>query len=686
MSKLDSLTVRQKFILNSVIEKGPLTIKDLSQQIEISERTILREASAINEWMKLYEVRIFESGGNLYISGKGKNLQRIRELLGGIPHLWMLTQEQRQVLITAQLLLAREPVKSAYFSIQFNVVEGTIIFYLDKIESWLKVKNLSMIRKRGYGLVVEGSDWNKRNAFVELLYNYKPIGELLAFLYDNNSDYLLSAFFKVTFGDDLINLIKGILKKFEGSSILKQNDIGYFGAFLHMLLAVERTRSGMPIELPEHVIRDIQSSEEFLFISDINEIMKKSGIELPDSELVYLAIHLNGDRFIYTDDGESQKLGFDMEDSVREIVYIVSKRLNTKIDCDSQLAAGLIQHINPALYRLTLGLNVRNPIINEIREYYPDLYNAADYACRLVFSKYNITIPSNEVGYITMHIGAAMERQLVFENKLDALVICSNGMSTAKILCSKLKNNFPELGRVEVCSLRDMKEKINNGYDIILSTIDVSKKLYDNIVVVSPFLSKGDIDAIKEHIKSKTGEKGNFSKLLLPYNESADDGMNDDFEMANNILKNFHLGNIDANNVQGVIKSIVGEMYGLGIIKNRETIESLIIKREELGNVVVPGSHMALIHVRADEIDVPFVGVFRLNNFINMESVNFSKENVDAFLVMLARRDESSFLLELLGRISISMVEEMKFTEILRLGDITDIRNVLVEILSREEY
>ncbi len=118
----------------------------------------------------------------------------IRELFDGIPHLWMLTQEQRQVLITAQLLLSKEPIKSAYFSYQFNVVEGTIIFYLDKIESWLRTKNLNLVRRRGYGLEVEGSDWNKRNAFAELLYNYKSISELLAFLYEDSSDYLLNTF------------------------------------------------------------------------------------------------------------------------------------------------------------------------------------------------------------------------------------------------------------------------------------------------------------------------------------------------------------------------------------------------------------------------------------------------------------------------------------------------------------
>ncbi|WP_407312979.1 HTH domain-containing protein [Desulfosporosinus sp. SB140] len=59
---MEKLTVRQKFIMNNLLEKGPLTIRGLSQQIDVSERTILRETSALNDWLKQHKVRISESG------------------------------------------------------------------------------------------------------------------------------------------------------------------------------------------------------------------------------------------------------------------------------------------------------------------------------------------------------------------------------------------------------------------------------------------------------------------------------------------------------------------------------------------------------------------------------------------------------------------------------------------------
>lgn len=683
---MDSLTIRQKFILNSLIEKGPLTIKGLSQQIDVSERTILREISSINNWIKQYNLRISDNGGKVQINGSRENLEKVRELFDGVPLLWMLTQEQRQVIMTAQLLLAKEPIKSAFFSYQFNVVEGTIIFYLDKIESWLRTKNLNLVRRRGYGLEIAGSDWNKRNAFAELLYNYKSISELLSFLYEDSNDYLLQTFFKITFGEDLIAAVKGILKKlYYKGNILKDNDVGYFSAFIHMLLAIERTRSNVPIELPEYLINDVLSLNEGSLIKDIEKILMENGIKLPESELAYLAIHLNGDNNIYKDDIGHKELGFDLEESICEIVNIVCKKLSVEIKCDNQLMAGLKQHINPALYRLTMGLEVRNPVINEIKEYYKDLFEAVDYACKLVFSKYNLVVPANEVGYITMHIGAAIERQHRFKSKLRILIICPNGISTAKILCGKLQNRFPEINEIDICSMREMDEKIDKGYDMILSTVDINKKPYNNITVISPLLPNKDIEKISALIKTRTDESSNIKKPILPVCEDEKEENEEDFNIADGMLKNFQLKNIAADSFQSVIKGIVNELYNSNIITQREIVESQIKKREEKGSVVVPDSHAALIHIRTEEIDIPFIGVYRLEHFIDMKSIGISKEDVDTFLVMLARKNESNYILEILGKISISMVQDIEFIKTLRLGDVIDIRNELVEIINREE-
>ncbi|MGE5678077.1 MAG: BglG family transcription antiterminator [Pseudomonadota bacterium] len=682
---MNSFTVRQKFILNNLIEKGPLTTKGLSQQMDVSERTVLREVSAINVWLKQYDLRISEGVGQLNIMGSRKNINKIKEFFAGVPLLWMLTQEQRQVLITAQLLLSKEPIKSAYFSSQFNIVEGTVIFYLDKIEGWLAAKDLKLIRRRGYGLEIIGSDWKKRNAFTELIYNYRSISELLDFLYEDNNDYSLQAFFNVTFGENLINDVKSVLKRlFSENAPMKARDVDYFSAFIHMLLSVERTRSGVPIQLPDYIVRDALAMKEASFIKDMEKALAEKNIRLPDSELAYLVIHITGDNGLFENDNIPAELGFDIDDSISEIIYLTSKRLNIGIECDRQLVDGLKQHINPALYRLTMGLEVRNPIINEIKEYYKELFNAVDHGCKLVFSKYNLVIPANEVGYITMHIGAAIERQNGMVSRLKALIICPNGISTAKILLGKLKNSFPEIDVIDVCSIREMDERIKEGYDLVLSTVKVNKDQLGEITVISPFLPDRDIDRVsglvKDRLRAAGGHRNNW-QVGFAGNTTEEA----DFSATDDMLQGFGLRNIDSANIREAIGQIVDYLYDSKLITERGRIEGQIIKREEKGSVVIPNSHVALIHIRTADIGTPFLGVFRLQQHIEMKSAGFSVESIDTILVMIARKSERDYILEQLGKISAALVEEESFLSILRFGDIKDIRSELIKIINRRD-
>lgn len=289
------------------------------------------------------------------------------------------------------------------------------------------------------------------------------------------------------------------------------NDLKFFSAYIHLLLVIKRAESKNPIELPAQLVQDILTSEEFGFMTQVEEILHNYDINLPKSELAYLAIHLQGDRKLLENEDEAKRLGFELDDLIREMIHLTAKKLNQEIICDETLLKGLIQHLNPALYRLTMGLEVRNPIINDIRHYYEQLYNAVSYACRHVFSKYNLTIPSNEIGYLTMHIGAALERQNKHEKKNSMLIICPNGMSTAKMLYHKIRNEFPEFETIDICSLRDMHDKIKDGYTMVVSTVNIEPKILPDLTVISPFLPNEDIEKVRETL-ARAGKEGDFKK------------------------------------------------------------------------------------------------------------------------------------------------------------------------------
>lgn len=677
------LTARQKFILNSIIEKGSLNIKDLSRQIDVSSRTVSREITAINNYLLDKNIVINENSSNIRIKGSEEDIKKLQQSLVGIPMQWLLTQEQKLLLITAQLLVAEEPYKSAYFSYQLNVVEGTITLYTEKIEQWLRVHNLMLERKRGYGLIVTGSEWIKRNSFLELLYEYKTVDELLAFIYGGKSDPAINSFFKIIFDEELIRLAKEILELLK-TEIKTMDDMAYLNSFIYILLALKKTKLGRTISLPQYLVEDILSSEEFSCVGRVKEHLKIENMDISKEELAYIAIQLMGNKYIYNSNRKFEELGVTLEELSSEVVYEVEKNFNINIQCDEQLLLGLTQHFNPALYRINMGIQVKNPLIKQIKEYYGELFKAVNYACKLVFSKYNIILPQDEIGYITMHIAASIERSNSQLNRLSALVICSNGMGAAQILSNKLKQFIPQIGTITISSFKDWDEGCDN-FDIILSTTKINERIQSrNIIPVSPFLRDEDIERINIFIKELTSTAAAKSSFSATAKEAMKDNSIEKYNLINNILENIQLELLEAKNFTRLVSMIAEDLFSKGLVTDKKDIQDLIINREEMGSVVIPNSHVALLHTRSDSVSFPFVGVYRIKGNMVLKSIGFADEKVDTFIVMLARKNEQSYSLEQMGKISIALIEDKRFTEVLRLGDIKDLRSSLVTILNEE--
>ena len=352
---------------------------------------------------------------------------------------------------------------------------------------------------------------------------------------------------------------------------------------------------------------------------------------------------------------------------------------------DEQLIKDLAQHFRQTFYMLNLGLKVINPLINQIKDHYLELYGTINNICRLIFSRYNFKIPPEEVGYITMHIAVAIQKQQAMLKNIKVIVVCPSGIGTARILCNKVKAIFNDIGTIDVVSLHDINNVIDkNKYDLILSTVPVRFKIKDNLIVVSHFMTETDIEKISNFI-SNFKANNNERQVELFAETKENKVTNDEYELANTMVKNFKIKQSNSESFDELINFIVEDIHESNIGKNKEVIRDLIFKREENGNVVIPGTHVALIHTRSDEIESPFVGVYRLKKPLVMKSIGFSEEEVDTFIVMFARNSESNYLLKILGKISVSLIEKKEFVEVLKFSNAIDIRDYLINIINNEE-
>lgn len=682
---MNNLTPRQQFILSTILNEGNFNIKRIHKDLHISERTILREISSINKGLKKSNIVIFnDEDMNLSISGNKENIEEIRKSLEMVPIPWLFSKEQRQIVIICELLVSKEPLKASYFCHKFNVVMGSISLDIDNIEERLLSKNLCVIRKRSHGISIQGSEWNKRNTLVELFFEFKPFEDLVAFLYDEKIDPIVKAFFNIIFGNEVITLVKDVLRNIN-FDYLKGNDVKYFSLFIQVLLSIKKTENGETIYLPKEIKNNILSLEEYKKLQYLGERLEENNISIPEDELVYLCLYLSDYKYSFNNKYLIES-DINYENISKEVTEEISKKIHVDIASDDQLIKDLAQHFRQTFYMLNLGLKVINPLINEIKEHYSDLYKVTKKTCRLVFSRYNFKIPPKEVGYITMHIAVAIQKQQVALKNIKVLVLCPSGIGTARILCSKVKAHFNnDIGVIDVVSLRDINNTIDkNEYDLILSTVPVSFKEKENVIVVSHFMNEADIENISNFISNFKTDNTGKELDLLP--ETKDDSVeNDEYELANTMVKNFQLKKSNTESFVDLIDFIVNDIHEINITEDKEIIRELIFKREENGNVVIPGTRIALIHTRSDKITSPFVGVYRLDKPLEMKSIGFSIEEVDTFIVMFARSTESNYILKILGKISASLIEQEEFVEVLKIGNAIDIRDYLINIINNEE-
>lgn len=85
-----------------------------------------------------------------------------------------------------------------------------------------------------------------------------------------------------------------------------------------------------------------------------------------------------------------------------DIIDFAQKKLKTELN--PNLYVTLTDHVNYAIFRLSKGIEIANPMINEIRIFYPDEFEIGKYAVSLIEKKLGIHFGEDEAGFIAFHI------------------------------------------------------------------------------------------------------------------------------------------------------------------------------------------------------------------------------------------------------------------------------------------
>ena len=179
-------------------------------------------------------------------------------------------------------------------------------------------------------------------------------------------------------------------------------------------------------------LSELEILPEFAVATEITEKLEKVfTIEIPKDEIGYITMHLKGARLrLNKVENDIDLDNLDIKQISNYIITEVENDFNIEIINKQKLSKDIYNHLVPAISRMSMKLNIRNPLLENIKEQYSEIYHSCENACEILKKITKIDkIPESEVAYIAMHIAAAIEENLKNEN-LSVVIACPTGVGT----------------------------------------------------------------------------------------------------------------------------------------------------------------------------------------------------------------------------------------------------------------
>src|SRR5699024_10064499 len=259
-------------------------------------------------------------------------------------------------------------------------------------------------------------------------------------------------------------------------------DVSLRNLITHIAISCKRIRERYVVDIHHEEFKEIMGKKEYMIAKEIvKDIKLKLNISFPVNEVVYLAIHLQATQMANPEQEieEAQSvINQDVQQLTNETLSRIDEIYALKLAEDKKLLLALSLHLQPAINRYRYNMNLRNPMLQEIKTKYPFSFEVALTGAEIINKKINISINENEIGYMSLHIQVAVERQKKeTANKSRCLIVCASGMGTAQLLLHKLEDQFSHhlsiMGTTEYYNLH--KQPLAS-LDFIISTVPIPDK------------------------------------------------------------------------------------------------------------------------------------------------------------------------------------------------------------------
>ena len=633
---------REKLILQILLKNigEALSIKEIAKATKIKERTLYREIKNLEDSLQRLGIELVKEKSRYILKGNVSSLDS--SLFETNFEDYAYSTETRLTLILCFLILNEDTsIKdiSEKLMLSYNTVATTIA----TIEKILSDYKLTLIRKKGQGIEIEGKEVDRRVLLISLLCNEISDEEFFTRL--NNRDILSSNPFIKFLNFDLIKKVFYENKHLDVFNLYTDSSIKKILISLNVVF--------LRISYTTEIKENFTAQEYNSIISLLNASKEIVDFDITEDIIQFLIKILKTCRLIEQLSYFNDKYSYTLVYKINLLIKYVSEKMNVDFTQDTNLSSGLIAHVESAIKRYQMNLTEENDELLEfVLKNYNELYLIIKSELLVVFDEINFN--STELSYIVIHFASSFE-QIYRKNFIRALVICASGIGSSKILGSQIRKNIPEIKNLEYTIPSKVTKSLVNNYDVVISTIELEQDI--DYLLIPTILKEKDISLIREKIlASRSFKRNDFVK--------SEDSFNID-KLGNAcqiILKNIEY--IVADNTKNN-KEILDNIFENStlVINNKERIVDSLLDRHNKSSVVIPNTDIALFHTLDKELAEPFIIICSLNNVLAMKDAMGEEQRVEYFIIMVSPNEQE--YTELLSQISIAILDDKIFGEAL---------------------
>lgn len=677
-------------IMNSHL---PLSFDYLSEEFDVSTRTIRNEIETINEFL---EENHFPVINNVRLEGlsvtfsENEESQIISLLYSSNDY---YSRDERILDLILSISMSNEPTYLYKKQELYGVSKSTVDEDMRIIRNMLSEYSVEIVSIPKKGLVLQG----KEKAIRTMVYSVvNKITNGLSYLNSTKSN--ISIVF-----NQYINQ-KDILKinqKFDRNVWNPIEDIYRQNSVLLVYIWVKRIQLGFMLSsenLENQLEKDI-SKNLYFYIETIKDEFQLS---VNESEKIYIVFILES---LISEDDYRMSDWVELQMITIQMINYVEERTGIPFGIkESTLQAGIYGHLKSMVLRLKNKIHLSNPLTTTIKKIYVEIFVSIksffEHFEKNVFKE----ITDDEIAYLTIHFSAVLS-VINQENKywFRAVVICNHGIATGKLLAENLK----ELFNIEILGIFSSQEidvikKID--VDLIFSTVDLNVD-YLPFLKVDPIITE-NVQVMIEQFLFVNRDRRRLHSTVSDYTEMFQEIIKlfsiqeNPIESAcyEKLEKIFNKNKLHLNKkeLQPMIEDILldsdiqikqnvttwedsivkvsSPLLERGVIEN-EYVTAMIDSVKEFGPYIVLAPHFALAHARPDE------GANRVGlSIMTLEKgVDFGNEDNDPVdLIFCLSAIDSHSHLKIMKEIISLINNPQKIEQLVSVTSVSELKKILL--------